>query len=415
MNLPSTKGKSSNGAFQPASYDSEEFGSRPNCGQDARGTGNPPSVRLYLVPLLLLLIVSGSFEAHAQKAKVIVDQDARGPASTDMQSVLMFAMAPQVEVLGVTLVSGDQWVKEETRRTLRALEIAGRSDIPVVPGAEFPLLNTREKSEAWERHWGEFGFKGAWTPRNYHAPDFVPELEEGNPTTKPADEHAVNFIVRMVRKYPGEVTLWAGGPLTNFALAVRMEPELPSLARELVLMGAGFNSERGNIHEFNARREFNWWWDPEAVRIVMSADWPKITITPHDVAATVLIEDPQEREGFDQQVRSRIAAAKTPLSDYLTRFSGGYGGYMWDEISVAAFLDPSVITRQKELYVNIDIDHGASYGQTIFLVKHQERSNPPRERNLPSWWKPAHVQFGVDIDKFYEIYIDLMTRPTTGR
>lgn len=194
-----------------------------------------------------------------------------------------------------------------------------------------------------------------------------------------------------------------------------MDPELPSLARELVLMGAGFNSERGNIHEFNARREFNWWWDPEAVRIVMSSDWRKITITPHDVAATVLIEDPEERESFDQQVRSRIAAAKTPLSDYLTRFASRYGGYMWDEISVAAFLDPSIITRQKELYVNIDIDHGASYGQTIFLVKRAERSNPPRERSLPSWWKLAHVQLDVDVDKFYEIYIDLMTRPTTGR
>src|SRR5271168_3387993 len=81
----------------------------------------------------------------AQRPKVIVDQDARGPGSTDMNSILMFAQSPKVDVLGVTIVAGDQWVKEETAHTLRALEIAGRSDIPVVPGAEVPLINSKEE------------------------------------------------------------------------------------------------------------------------------------------------------------------------------------------------------------------------------------------------------------------------------
>ncbi len=364
--------------------------------------------RLFFACLTVCLALAPVF---GQKRKVIVDQDARGPASTDMQSILMFLMSPDVDVLGITLVTGDQWVKEETQRTLRAVELAGRADVPVVPGAETPLINSREESEFWERQWGEFGFKGAWTNRSYHPSDEVPELVEGNPGIKASEEHAVNFIVRKVREFPGQVTIWAGGPLTNIAMAIAMDPELPNLAKELVLMGGGFNTSQGNIHGFNGRRELNWWFDPEAVRIVMAAPWKKITITPHDLGASARVQDPQEREKLNQRVRDAIAAAKTPLSEYLTQFSRGYGGYMWDEISVATFLDPGIITEQKELFVNIDIDHGSSYGQTIFVETEYGRSAPPRPREMPSWWKKSTVLFGVDLDKFYDIYVDLMSRP----
>ena len=350
--------------------------------------------------LLLFLMVSLPASGIAQKRKVIVDQDARGPASTDMQSILMFLQSSDFEVLGITLVSGDQWVKEETQRTLRAVEIAGRTDVPVVAGAEHPLINSRDESEFWGKEWGEFGFRGAWSSNSYHAPDVVPELAEGKPTIKALDEHAVNFIIRMVHKYPNEVTLWAGGPLTNYALAVRMDPELPSLAKELVLMGSGFNTDRGNMHGFNGRREFNWWFDPEAVRIVMSADWKKITITPHDIGVKARMTD---------EVKAAIAKADTPLARYLTRFSRP--GLMWDEVSVAALIDASIIVEQKELFVNIDINHGASYGQTIFLEK--ETRTPAGEqavRKMPSWWKLATVQFDLDVKKFLQLYINLMTR-----
>lgn len=367
------------------------------------------NISRYLLGLAAVVMLV-TVPALGQKRKIIVDQDASGPGDTDMQSVLMFLQSPDVEVLGITLVSGDQWLKEETQRALRAVEIAGRADVPVVPGAEYPLINSREESEYWEKQWGEFGSKGAWTPRFYHEPDVIPELVEGNPTIKPLDEHAVNFIIRMVRKYPHEVTLWAGGPLTNYALAIRMDPELPLLAKELVLMGAGFNTSEGNIHNFNGRREFNWWWDPEAARIVMSAPWKNITITPHDLGARASIDDREERERLNQDVKAAIAKADTPLARYLTQFSRGYGGPMWDEISAAAFLDPSIITEKKELYVNVDIDHGASYGQTIFWLPYFPPISEARGRKMPSWWRVATVQFDLDLDRFYEMFIDLMTR-----
>ncbi len=137
-----------------------------------------------------VLLIAGT--GYAQKIKVIIDQDARGPATTDMQSILIFLQSDKFDVLGITTVSGDQWVKEETRRTLRLLEIAGRTDVPVVAGAELPLLNSKEETERWEALYGKFRYKGCWsdfskrpesTPpafrAGYHEPNVVPPLVEG--------------------------------------------------------------------------------------------------------------------------------------------------------------------------------------------------------------------------------------------
>jgi inosine-uridine nucleoside N-ribohydrolase len=304
----------------------------------------------------------------------------------------MFAQSPDVDVLGVTIVTGDQWVKEETAHALRALEIAGRSDIPVIPGAVTPILNSKEESESWEQQFGVLSFKGVWTPRTYHAPDVIPDMPEGAPTTQASKEYAADFIIRMVHIYPGEVTLWAGGPLTNIALAIRKDPEVVTLSKQLVLMGGGFNVSLAGIHRINGRREFNWWFDPEAVRIVMSAPWKKINITPNDVSV---------KTSLSKEVQARVSKVDTPLTRYLTKYS--HPGYMWDEIAAAAFLDPTIITEQKDLYVNIEIDHGASYGQTIFVDK---------DVKVPSWWKLATVQFDLNTEKFYDTYVRLVTAPT---
>lgn len=361
-------------------------------------------VRTLAVLLVAFLAFVTANLLHAQKIKVIVDQDARGPATTDMQSILIFLQSDKFDVLGVTTVSGDQWVREETARTLRLLEIAGRTDVPVVQGAEFPLLNSKEETERWEALYGKFRYKGCWsdfsksppgTPAafraGYHEPDVIPTLVEGTPRTKPIDEHAANFIVRMVRKYPGEVVIWAGGPLTNIALALRLDPQVATLAKELVLMGSGMYANNGGINSIDGRREFNWWFDPEAVRIVMRSPWKKIVITPIDVSI---------KTHLSKEVRAAIANADTPVARYLTQYAAD--SYMWDELSAAAMIDPSIITDQKQLYVDIDVDHGPSYGETLFW-------DPKTE--LPPYQKLATVQFDVDAPKLYDLYIKLMTQP----
>src|SRR5258705_7847061 len=205
--------------------------------------------------LLVFLVVSS---ASAQKIKVIVDQDARGPGTSDQQAILVFLQSEKFDVLGITTVSGDQWVREETQHVLRLLEIADRPDVPVIQGAEFPLLNSKEETERWEALYGRLEYKGCWsdfsdrpvdTPpafrAGYHEPNIVPPLIEGTPRTKALDETAAHFIVRTVHQYPGEVVIWAGGPLTNIALALRLDPEVATLAKSLVLMGSGMYADNG--------------------------------------------------------------------------------------------------------------------------------------------------------------------------
>jgi purine nucleosidase len=353
--------------------------------------------------LLELLVVVAATTAVGQKIKVIVDQDARGPATTDMQSILIFLQSDKFVVLGITTVSGDQWVKEETQRTLRLLEIAGRTDVPVAQGAEFPLLNSKEESERWEALYGKLRYKGCWTdfsnrPANtppafreaYHEPDVVPPLVEGTPKIKALNETGAHFIARMVHQYPGEVVIWAGGPLTNIALALRLDPQVASLAKELVLMGSGMYADNGGITGVDARREFNWWFDPEAVRITMRAPWKKITITPVDVSV---------KTKLGPEIRTAIAKADTPVARYLAEYS--VESFMWDELSAAAMVDPSIITGAKELYVDIDVDHGPSYGETLFW-------GPGTA--LPPYERLATVQFDVDAQKLYDLYIKLMTQ-----
>src|SRR5437868_515120 len=361
--------------------------------------------KLRIASLLVVLLAS---PLAAQKIKVIVDQDARGPGTSDQQALLVFLQSEKFDVLGITTVSGDQWAKEETQHTLRMLEIAGRTDVPVYQGAEFPLLNSKEETERWEALYGKFEYKGAWTEHfranrstvydePYHSADVVPPMKEGDPHIKASPGTAAEFIIKMVHKYPGEVVLWAGGPLTNYALALRLDPEVATLAKEFVMMGGGLYADKGAIDPgaLDARREFNWWFDAEATRIVLRAPWKKMTITPIDISV---------KTRFTSEMKATISKANTPITQYLDKYS--LPGYMWDEIAGAALIDPSIITGQKQLYMDIDIDHGASYGKTIFWG---EKSEPPPYLRL------ANVQFDIDAEKFYTLYVDLMTRPVRDR
>src|ERR1700685_3755285 len=122
------------------------------------------------------------------RRKIIIDQDAAGPAGTDQQSMLLLIQSPQTEVLGITVVTGDQWLNSEVAHTLRMLELIGRTDIPVVPGAEYPLVRRKEEIERWEQQYGSVPWVGAWTPKFYHAHDQLGEMTEGKPATKTLGE-----------------------------------------------------------------------------------------------------------------------------------------------------------------------------------------------------------------------------------
>jgi inosine-uridine nucleoside N-ribohydrolase len=135
----------------------------------------------------------------------------------------------------------------------------------------------------------------------------------------------------------------------------------------------------------------------------MSAPWKKITITPVDISVKTTLGDDSKQA---------IARSQSRAAQYVTKYTGRGGGYMWDEIAAVAWLDPSIITRQQELFVNIDIDHGASYGQTIFVEAAGEPSpgQPAVARKMAPWWHVATVQWDLDVKRFYDQFVALMSR-----
>ena len=353
--------------------------------------------RLALTCFVTFLLTCSSL---AQRRKIIINEDAAGPAGSNLQTLLVMIQSPQVEVLGITVVSGDQWRDEEVAHTLRLLELIGRTDIPVVPGAAFPLVRTRAETQLWEHRYGKVAYAGAWDNRWWHESSVVPTLPEGAPTTKPSDEDSAHFLVRMVRKYPNEVTIYEGGPMTNLALAISLDPQFPELAKELVFMGGSIDPQTDNP-EFveNPRHEFNFWFDPEAAEIALRAPWKKVVCTPVDISLKVTMSAAMVKQ---------IEGANTPVSHYISRFAmlTGGAGIMWDELAAMAWIDPTLITKTQTRYMGVDLDHGAGYGNTLTW----EGASAAR----PSA-QPVEIQFDLDTAKFYRMFVSLMSTPTPAR
>jgi len=335
-----------------------------------------------------------------EKRKVIIDQDAAGPAGTDQQSMLLLIQSPQTEVLGITVVTGDQWLHEEVAHTLRMLELIGRTDIPVVPGAEYPLVRRESDTERWEQQYGSVPWLGAWTPRFYHPHDQLGEMPEGKPMSKPSDEDAAHFLTHMVHKFPNLVTIYEGGPFTNLALAISIDPEFAGLAKELVFMGGSLNPRTDDPEFANTpTHEFNLWFDPEAAHIVFRAAWKKIVCTLVDISV---------KTRLTADLINRVKASETPAARYIGKYArlrGNYN-YLWDELAAVAWLDPSLIIKKETLYMDVDLDRGAGYGNTLAWTEHDKPKIDVQ---------PVEVQDDLDLDRFYRIFVNLLTAETPKR
>ena len=159
----------------------------------------------------------------------------------------------------------------------------------------------------------------------------------------------------MVHLYPHQVTIVAAGPLTDLALAITIDPHFAELAEELVVMGGSINPQTTDPEfHLNPRREFNFWMDPEATHAVLHASWAKITDTPVDISI---------KTRLSKQMIAEIAKANTPVAQYIAKYA--HPEYMWDELAAISWLDPSIITRTEKLYLDVSIDHGATYGDTL--------------------------------------------------
>lgn len=369
--------------------------------------------RLIIWSSLLLAVLCGLAAAQSHKIKVIADQDSAGPQGTNFLSLLMLLRAPQIDLLGITTISGDQWVSPATVFALWGVELAGRPDVPVIKGVEMPLLNTPREQELREQLFGSYpGWHGSFNP-DAPKPDFTWAPPGGYPKLKPRPGRAADFIVDTVRANPDQVVLYCAGPLTNIALAIAMDPGIVPLTKAIYIMGG---SSGGGP-------ELNWWWDPEAAAMVMRAPWKDIEVTPFEAGAQVW---------SSEQLMRRVAEAGGPLSNYIrqayleSKAPAGTSlwSMMWDELTVASIIDPSVITRSETMYLDVDITHGPKYGHTVvwkkpsgvpmFMMPYSGPDGPQPEKwashlNPPAQLHPANVQIDVDKTKFEKMFVDLMS------
>ena len=362
----------------------------------------PPTLHIRTGLIRFALIVAGVFitcvAAWSQgKRKIVIDQDAAGPAGTDQQSILMLIQSPETEVLGITVVTGDAWLHEEVAHTLRMLELIGRTDIPVVAGAEYPLVRRKQTTELWEQRYGFVPWIGAWTPSRYHPPEQLGAMPEGKPTTESSGEDAAHFLIRMVRKFPQQVTIYEGGPITNLALAISIDPEFSGLAKELVFMGASLNPQTSDPEFINVpRHEFNLWFDPEAAHIVLRAPWKKVVCTTVDISM---------KTDLTVDLVNRVKKSNAPAARYIATYAHlrPQYNYLWDELAAAAWLDPNVITKKETRYMDVDLDRGAGYGNTLTW---SESEKPKVEV------QPVEIQDDLDRERFYKMFVDLLSAAT---
>jgi inosine-uridine nucleoside N-ribohydrolase len=143
------------------------------------------------------------------------------------------------------------------------------------------------------------------------------------------------------------------------------------------------------------RHEFNFWFDPEAAHIVLRAHWPRIDVTTVDVSI---------KARFTEDMLARIARSPSPAAQYIARYSQERY-YMWDEIAACAWLDSGIITEERRLYMDVDLSRGPAYGQTLSW---SEELKPATDL------QPVHAQLNLDLARFTNLFIGLMTSPTPG-
>lgn len=326
-------------------------------------------------------------EGLRRKAVILDTDPGIGTPGSDVDDGLAIALAlrhPACDLLGLTIVAGNVTHDEGLPNALRLLEIAGRTDVPVLAGATRPLLRDprgiRELMGARRRESVE---------RFWDLPAFDP------PTQVAAAGRAAAFIAETVRARPGEVTVVAIGPCTNVATAVLLDPEVATAAAEIVVM-AGAVRAPGLV---TPAVEFNAGYDPESLAIVLGSG-ARVTLVPLDVTT---------RTHMTPHEIDRIAAGGTPLHAFLAatsrpwlRFAmevrGLPGFWLHDPLALAYALDPGIL-RLTPMHVAVDLGGELTAGQLLGYPQSARFLRPaPGPTN-------AHVALDLDEPRFMDLFL----------
>ncbi|TML96075.1 MAG: nucleoside hydrolase [Actinobacteria bacterium] len=295
---------------------------------------------------------------------ILLDCD---PGHDDAIALLLALASPEVELLGVTTVAGNQTLEKTTANAIRVLEFSGHTDVQVAAGADRPLL--REQYVAADVH-GDTGLDG---------PDLPP------PRSQPVAQHAVDFLAERIRSSVRPVTLIPTGPLTNLALLLALHPD--ARPERIVLMGGAI--AEGNV---TPAAEFNIWCDPEAAARVFASGLD-VTMVGLDVTHKAL---------FTQAHVGRLAGRVGEMVAELLRFYGTFhrkvygfeGSPIHDAVAVAHVLDSGLV-ETLERNVEIDTESELCRGRTVVDLWRRTTREPN-----------AHVGVEIDSDGFLELLIE---------
>ena len=271
--------------------------------------------------------------------RVIIDTD---PGIDDAHAIMLALAHPGTKVEALTTVAGNVPLERATANALIVLD-ALSADVPVFAGCEDALVIP--------------------TPRRAisHGSDGLGDSGYPLSSRRAMPEHAVQALIRMAAEAPGELTLVALGPLTNIALATRLDPELPRRFRRLVVLGGAIHA-MGN--SWTPAAEFNFYVDPEAAAIVLDR-WPGVTIVPWETAMQYAIS---------AQVSEELAAIASPRAEFFRRITRQRFAqqipelgiaYDPDPLAMAVALEPGIVRRAEQRAVKVELAGQLARGQTV--------------------------------------------------
>ncbi|MBX3194029.1 MAG: nucleoside hydrolase [Microbacteriaceae bacterium] len=306
--------------------------------------------------------------------KIILDCD---PGHDDAVAMLLAHGNPDIELVGVTTVMGNQTIDKVTRNALSVARVAGITGVPFARGAVRPLVREVETAESIH---GDSGLDGPVLPE--------PEIELD---PRPAAQFIVDTVMA---SEPGEITLVPTGALTNIALAARLEPRIVERVREVVLMGGG-----AHVGNWSAVAEFNIVIDPEAAAIVFGASW-SVTMIGLDVTHQALATP--EVIAAIEAVGTGPARFVRELMDFFAHSYKDAQGFdhppVHDPVAVAYVIDPTLV-RTVRAPIAIELSGAQTLGMTVVDLR------APAGPEVTT-----QAAFDLDADRFWALVVDALVR-----
>ena len=336
--------------------------------------------------------------AAAGREMVVFDTDS-GLFGDDGAALVMMLRSPaQVQVTGITIVPGNVWAAQGAEYMEHILDLLNFGPLPVYTGAANPLVHTAAMAHESERRWGKLLYSGAFDQNPAEvkpAPGAALSARE-RIAARAHHEGAVEFLISEIERHPGEVTILAIGPMTNIALALRLKPEIETRIKRIVFMGGNIGVP-GNA---STAAEFNFWFDPEAARIVLRSHIPQKIMFALDICNTA----PLHKAEFDQ-----VVAVSTPITDLFREDLGNRypaflkhpdaTGYLWDSLAAGYLVDPGFVTKSETRYLDVLTAWGRFYGSTV-----------PLDRRTAPEATPVTVMQELDFKRIFGLYKDRLTR-----